>query len=420
MAENLVEMLQNSLTASFAGDVAKHLGESEMTTRSALGAAVPAVLAGLLQQSSTPSGAAQLFQSITGPQIESGLGQVGSWLGGGDRTANLLSQGSSLLNSIFGRKTGAVAEAIGAASGMRISSVSTLLTMAMPAIFALLKRYISQNQLDAVGLTALLARQRDTLRSHMDERLTGALGLAPSALAGTAAAAASRVGEAARDIGSGAAQTASTAYAAAGDALSRVPDTPIVRRPWFWGAVVAAALLLFGLFNYWTTTLDRTTQTAQNVASTVDKSMRSLELPGGTKIDVASGGFLDSLTAFLASKDTGVGKSFTFDELQFETGSSTLAPMSNRQLQYLANVLKAYGNVSINVAGYTDNMGDPAANKRLSAERAAAVKQALVGMGVPAARVTDDGYGQEKPIASNDTEEGRAKNRRVEVVVLKR
>src|SRR5262249_61747427 len=105
MAENVVEMLQTSLSASFAGDVAKHLGESETTTRSALGAAVPAVLTGLLQQSSTPSGAAQLFQSITGPQIESGLGQVGSWLGGGDRTANLLSQGSSLLNSIFGRKT---------------------------------------------------------------------------------------------------------------------------------------------------------------------------------------------------------------------------------------------------------------------------------------------------------------------------
>jgi outer membrane protein OmpA-like peptidoglycan-associated protein len=82
-------------------------------------------------------------------------------------------------------------------------------------------------------------------------------------------------------------------------------------------------------------------------------------------------------------------------------------------------MLKAYPNVAVNVAGHTDNTGDPTANKRLSAERAAAVKQTLVTMGVAGARITDEGLGPDKPIASNDTEEGRAKNRRVELLVTK-
>ena len=115
-----------------------------------------------------------------------------------------------------------------------------------------------------------------------------------------------------------------------------------------------------------------------------------------------------------------LGKSFTFDELQFETGSATLTPTSSTQLAALAAVLKAYPSVAVSVGGHTDNTGDAAANKRLSAERAAAVKQALLGGGIAATRITDEGYGPEKPIASNDTEEGRAKNRRVELVVMSR
>jgi outer membrane protein OmpA-like peptidoglycan-associated protein len=73
----------------------------------------------------------------------------------------------------------------------------------------------------------------------------------------------------------------------------------------------------------------------------------------------------------------------------------------------------------VSVRGHTDNTGDPAANKKLSADRAAAVKGALVGQGIPATQIASEGHGPEQPIASNDTEEGRARNRRVELVVTK-
>jgi outer membrane protein OmpA-like peptidoglycan-associated protein len=195
---------------------------------------------------------------------------------------------------------------------------------------------------------------------------------------------------------------------------------PVTRRPRFWGALAAAAVALILFFSYWTVPVEQTAQTAQNLASTVSRVVKSLDLPGGMKIDVTAGGFVDTLTTFLNTKDVTLNRSFTFDELQFDPGSATLSPVSHLQLEQLAAVLKAYRTVLVSVAGHTDNAGDAAANLRLSAQRAAAVKEALVGEGVAATRVTDEGYGSERPIASNDTEDGRARNRRVELVVLKR
>src|SRR5262245_40643193 len=113
MSANLVEMLQSSLTPKLANDASAYLGESAATTRSALTAAIPAVLAGLAQQSSTSSGAARIFNTLSGPQVDSGLADgLSSWLGGGSKTAGLLSQGNTLLGSLFGERTGAIADAI--------------------------------------------------------------------------------------------------------------------------------------------------------------------------------------------------------------------------------------------------------------------------------------------------------------------
>src|SRR4029450_2600204 len=249
MAENLVDMLQIALNRTFTGDVAKHLREPGTTTRSALDAAVPALLAGLLQQGGTATGAADLQRRVNDPQIDIGLtGHSRSWVADRPRGGN-------------------VAEAIGSASGMKMSSASTLLALATPAVFALLKRYLSQNRLDAGGLASLLVGQCDNLRTQLDDGVGRALGFAspaalPAGLAssanGSAAVAARRVSDTARDVGRSAQQTATTGYAAAGEALTEASAVPITRRPWLWGTLAAVAVALIFFFSYWTVPVEQT------------------------------------------------------------------------------------------------------------------------------------------------------------------
>ena len=102
--------------------------------------------------------------------------------------------------------------------------------------------------------------------------------------------------------------------------------------------------------------------------------------------------------------------------VNFDTGKATITSDSSQILDDAAAAIKAAGEIKVEVAGHTDNVGAPDANQRLSEERAKAVMTALVQRGLKADQLSSKGYGQTVPVADNRTEEGRAKNRRVELV----
>jgi OOP family OmpA-OmpF porin len=102
--------------------------------------------------------------------------------------------------------------------------------------------------------------------------------------------------------------------------------------------------------------------------------------------------------------------------INFDTGKSSIKPESQPIIAQIVEMMKANPALKVRVEGHTDNVGSPESNKTLSNERAAAVVAAIVAQGVDAKRLSASGYGQDKPIADNKTEEGRAKNRRVELV----
>jgi OOP family OmpA-OmpF porin len=102
--------------------------------------------------------------------------------------------------------------------------------------------------------------------------------------------------------------------------------------------------------------------------------------------------------------------------INFDTGKSAIKPESRPIIEQIVQMLKSNPDLKISVEGHTDNVGNPKSNKTLSDERAKAVVKEIVAQGIDAKRLSAVGYGQDKPIADNNTEEGRAKNRRVELV----
>lgn len=105
-------------------------------------------------------------------------------------------------------------------------------------------------------------------------------------------------------------------------------------------------------------------------------------------------------------------------EVNFDTASTRLRADSGTALDAAAAALKASPGLRVEIGGHTDNVGDAAANRTLSEGRAKSVQAALIERGIDPARLSAVGYGQEQPIADNRSEDGRAKNRRVELTRL--
>ncbi len=128
---------------------------------------------------------------------------------------------------------------------------------------------------------------------------------------------------------------------------------------------------------------------------------------------------MESLAKIASIKEEARGMVITLSgQVLFVTGKSELLPAARDQLDQVAAALKDQGDLKpIVVEGYTDSVGSDATNDKLSKDRAESVRQYLVSRGVPSDKITSVGKGKSNPVASNDTPDGRANNRRVEIVV---
>ncbi len=134
--------------------------------------------------------------------------------------------------------------------------------------------------------------------------------------------------------------------------------------------------------------------------------------------DVASGNPKEPITLDVPLSPLTAGSTIALRNIFFNTASFELLPASNAELDKLVQLLKTNPTLRIELGGHTDNVGADAANLTLSENRAKAVRDFVITKGIDATRITAKGYGETVPVATNDTEEGRAANRRTEVKVL--
>ncbi len=117
-------------------------------------------------------------------------------------------------------------------------------------------------------------------------------------------------------------------------------------------------------------------------------------------------------------KNIAVGSKIALRNIFFATGSAQLTPASNSELERLVKLLKEVPKLRIEISGHTDNVGSESMNQKLSEDRASSVVNYLVGKGIDKSRLTSAGYGSTRPVATNNSDEGRQQNRRTEFEII--
>ena len=419
MAPNLLRLVTDEFRGDTLNRVASAIGETPAKTQAALGGAIPALLAGIGNRVSTTSGAGEVFDAIRSNNLDTNqFATAASALTAPNGAIGLTAMGPSLLKTVLGDRVGSMTDGLASFAGINRASSGSLLSLALPIILSMAGRRAAALGGGVTGLMNLFKGQN--FLQDVPAGLAGVLGLG-----GATAAARQVYGEAERN------------------AVAYAPEEP--RKSSWWKWVVPLALLagliwlLASLFSRPETpkvvvnppaptvtppavtppavTPPSVTPPRADLGAFIDKV-----LPNGLSLRIPTNGVENRLIGFIEDKSRAVDKEtwFSFDRLEFETGSDRLKPSSQEQLRNVSEILKAYPNVNVKVGGYTDNVGDPADNQRLSQNRSVNTMNELASLGIDRSRLAAEGYGEKFPVADNSTEEGRQRNRRIDVRVTKK
>lgn len=408
--ENLVETVRNLLGGGAVRQVSSLVHEDEGKTRKALETAVPVSIAGLASQASTEEGARSLletFQSGRYPHVEPD--DLGRTLSDPGSVTRIASSSEGFISRMFGSKLDGILDGVAGVAGVSRSSATKLLGLAAPLVMGLVGKRAASQHLDARGLAGFLSQQGNFAAGLLPDRFAGLLGGMRPAMAGVPAAA------------------VATAH---GPRRVEIPREDVGHRrsilPW-----LLAGLAVLGGLIWWASSRQNRRDATQQVG-TVPATEPRAQTPPATAPPVAPQATAPARPEIVAQGTIGpfqraveqgqgaLPQRFVVQGLDYETDSATIQPQTARVLDEVAAVMNANPSAMIRTEGHTDATGNMEVNRTLSTDRANAVKAYLVGQGVAPDRITAAGMASEQPIAPNDTQEGRASNRRTEIVLTQR
>ncbi len=425
---------------------AKH-GESADNVRKGLDAVIPSLFLGL--QSKSPSEQSGIIDVLKQYFSQINFFDLSSLWNRGDQDPADAEKSSHLISSIFG---GGLDQVIATVSGFLHTSggsVMQLLKTALPGVVGALTQ--NGTDWDSSRISSLLDNNKSDFLAALPSGLNlGALGSSllsqPNVVEGRPVVPVSDpepIIDPVKDV-----IVDDPIVPPVTRTANRVEDRPVAHVPeerkkgggLWWLLIPLLLLLLWFLFGKGCSRENETTTTTDTIPSAVapvdtveeiitETPVREsimVTLPDNSTINAYKGGIEDQLVAFLnsdykqISDDDLKNRWFDFDNLNFETGTSKITAESQTQLQNLAAILKVFPDVKVKIGGYTDKTGDEAFNKKLSGERADAVKAALTNMGVGDRVVETEGYGSSlAKFEANAPESDRIKDRRVSISVRK-
>lgn len=462
MAVHLLTLLKQQFTPGVVDLLSRELGEPPANTLKAVNGSLPTLLGGLTRRVQASGGASSVIDLLQKGDYSNTPLDVSQVLDEHQQTVDTATAGRVFLTEIFGTNLTRTTELIGTHSGAKPQSVLTILELVGSVLMGVLGRQRQENGLTTHSLSTLLLGQATEFRRALPGGLDGISSLLGFNELQTPTGTQTEVQGA--DNFSGTIINPNIPKSAEGDRRREN-----VR--WLRWAMVAMGILVVALIvqkcseNQNSTDGISTDSTArvesdaaEDTSAATKQSIRDahgqvadstapgplgirdsaktsrpetgtptngpavrtqVELPGGRKLSLSENSFNAQLARFLGSKPKNPVRTFTFDNLTFETNSARITAESQPNVNDLIEILKAYPGLAIQVEGHTDNMGNADANRTLSLDRANAVKAALTAAGIESGRVTTQGFGSTKPTAPNDSEAGRQQNRRIDVAVTK-
>lgn len=385
---NFLESISCSLTANVIAKASRSLREPVSATERGLAVALSTALAAVSTIAAADAGAlAQLLRNHT---VESAVrDDLDAVFGGDGITPDIRGRGIAAVDDLFGTRTSAIESSLAASAGVRHSSASSLLAVAVPVVLGFLSRYQVRQGLSVAALARVLAWQRDSVMPALPVGISSTIGFSSSIEP------APQVVERVLQPG-----------AATGSAPMRgaVRSLPILG--------VFAALIL-------TCVLLLPRGRGDTVADKTE--VAAIRLPDGAVLRVQPHSFNYNLVKFIERGPAqDLPKTFALDRLDFETESTQLTAESEPTIETLVAILQSRPNTAITLVGHAADSQSTKANDQLALERANSVREILLDEGIDPKRVVAAGDGQDHPIRLSAGEGPRSEGPQLELTVIRK
>lgn len=458
---NLFGELRNLLAGDISIKIANITGEKEDKVKLVVDGLISTFIGGLMKRVANEAGATTLMNVLQKGKLDGSINEkISTYVVDRESLSPLLEKGSSYVSMLLPDKKSSIATMISKYAGVRNSSATMILGLVAAVTLDKLGKITISQGLDKLALSNYLLEQKGSLLDETPEdlqpKMIDVLGLsvfmsqeikpiqyAPAAPIKSASVQSTVTEKPVREQK----VTYSTKNYEESESSS-LKSFPSWLLPSVLVLVVLSTLGYFAATYDWsslntssdslkdsaqmeevtgveidTNSLPKDTVTAKIDSATLAKEAEktvALNLPDGQKIELQQGSFVLSIAKYLGDSTAKANRVFTIDNVTFETNTAAFTMGADRPVFDLAKVLQAYPKAQIKLTAFTDNTIDSLQSKRLTARRAVAVRNILIQQGINPIRIDFAGKGSHNAIASNATEEGRAKNRRIELKVVRK